>query len=60
MIARTLFALALLVGALVAATARAVPGVMCERQSECSRGELCLADSPTSNVGHCALIRVLP
>jgi hypothetical protein len=40
--------------------ASAVPGAMCEHESECSRGELCLADSPTSNVGHCVRLHVLP
>jgi hypothetical protein len=40
--------------------AHAVPGEMCRHASECSHGEVCVADSWTSATGHCAVIRVLP
>jgi hypothetical protein len=40
--------------------ANAVPGEMCRSASECSHGEVCVADSVTSSTGHCSAIRVLP
>lgn len=45
---------------LVELAAEAVPGEMCQHQNECSAREICVADSETSNTGHCARIRVLP
>jgi hypothetical protein len=36
------------------------PGSSCSRQSDCGRHEVCVADSYTSDRGHCVAIRVLP
>ena len=40
-------------------SAQAVPGEICQHATECSHGEVCVADSVTSSTGHCAAIRVL-
>lgn len=52
--------LATLVVALATGDAEAYPGTSCTHTSQCSSGEVCVADDYNATHGHCVRIRVLP
>jgi hypothetical protein len=62
---RAVLVILAIVGALAIAlsaghVARTFPGAACTHQGNCSEGEACVADSPTSSSGRCVRMRLLP
>lgn len=47
-------------GALGAAPVEALEGFRCQHTTQCSYGEMCVADSSASTWGRCTRVKVLP